>query len=266
VSGKARDRGTRRLLRVSADLAAWQIGGFLVLLGSGLLFLSHVLEGSTGPSPGDTTLREGGALLLVTGALSVLWELRGRRALTDEVLAAADLSSDITKAGLRRIVMRYLDIEWDSLLNEASEVDLFFVYGQTWRNTHAAGLRRLISREGTRLRVILPDRDNQALMAQLADKFRYTPSELQDHIDNAESDFANLSRQAAPQAAVELRRTSEFPVFTYYRFDRRCFGVLYSQTEGRVEVPTFECEQGGTLSGFFAGQFDALWDRSSVRP
>ncbi|HSZ14378.1 MAG TPA: hypothetical protein VK790_10135 [Solirubrobacteraceae bacterium] len=265
MSGEARDRGTRRLSSVSVDLAAWQIGVILVLLGSGLLFLSHVLEGAKGPDPGDTTLREGGALLLVTGALSVLWELRGRRALTDEVLAAADLSSDITKAGLRRIAMRYLEIEWDALLKEASQVDLFFVYGQTWRNTHATGLRRLVEREGTQLRVILPDRDDQALMARLADKFNYTASDLQGRIDNAEGDFANLSRQAAGRDAVELRRTTEFPVFTYYRFDRRCFGVLYSQTEGRVEVPTFECEQGGTLFEFFAGQFDALWERGSVR-
>jgi hypothetical protein len=253
------------LAKVLVDLAAWQIGGLLVLLGAGLLYLSSELEGAKGPSAGDTTLREVGALLVVTGALSVFWDLRGRRALTNELLSAADLSSDITTAGLRRIVMRYLDVEWDSLLNTANHVDLFFTYAQTWRNTHVNGLRRLVAREGTRLRVILPDRDNAALMAQLAAKFSYTTPQLQSYIDNAESDFANLSRQAAPQATVELRRTAEFPVFTYYRFDRRCFSVLYSQASGRVEVPTFECEQGGTLYGFFRGQFDKLWESGSVR-
>jgi hypothetical protein len=242
--------GRGPLSRALVDLAAWQVGAVLVVLGVGLLFASQVLEGSNGPDAGDTTLREAGALLLVTGALSVFWDLRGRRVLTEEVLSAADLSSDITSAGLRRIAMRYLDVEWENLLNEANHVDLFFAYAQTWRNAHAAGLRRLASRGGTRLRVILPDRDNEALIATLAAKFRYTPADLRARIDNAESDFANLSRQAAPQATVELRRTTEFPVFTYYRLDRRCFAVLYSQATGRVEVPTFECEQGGTLAGF----------------
>jgi hypothetical protein len=264
---KSRSDGeSRSLAKVLVDLAAWQIGGLLVLLGAGLLYLSHELEGHKGPNPGDTTLREVGALLVVTGVLSVFWELRGRRALTNEVLSAAELSSDITTAGLKRIATHYLDVEWDGLLNEANHVDLFFTYARTWRNTHAAGLRRLVAREGTRLRVILPDRENPALMAQLAAKFSYTTSELQDHIDNAESDFANLSRQAVAGATVELRRTAEFPVFSYYRLDRRCFSVLYSQAPGRVEIPTFECEQGGTLASFFRDQFDKLWGSASVRP
>jgi hypothetical protein len=259
------DGESRSLAKALVDLIAWQIGVVLVALGVGLLYLSHELEGTKGPSSGDTTLREVGALLVVTGVLSVFWELRGRRALTNEVLSAAELSSDITTAGLKRIATHYLDVEWDGLLNEANHVDLFFAYARTWRNAHVAGLRRLVAREGTRLRVILPDRDNPALMAQLAAKFDYTTSELQDHIDNAESDFVNLSRQAVPLATVELRRTTEFPVFSYYRLDRRCFGVLYSQAPGRVEVPTFECEQGGTLASFFRDQFDKLWESASVR-
>lgn len=54
-------------------------------------------------------------------------------------------------------------------------------------------------------------------------------------------------------------------MFTYYRLDRVCIAVLYSQAPGRTDVPTFECEQGGTLYGFFRDQFEALWD-DSVRP
>lgn len=267
MAGRTRRRkSSERLSKAPVDLAAWQIGAILVAAGVGLLVLSHVLEGEKGPNPGDTTLREGGALLFVTGALSVLWELRGRRAFTEEVLSAADLSSDITNAGLKRVVMRYLDVEWDRLLTEAGHVDLFFAYAQTWRNAHASGLRRLVARGGTRLRVILPDRDNEPLMSLLAAKFGYTPAELQAHVDNAESDFANLGRQAATGASVEVCRTAEFPVFTYYRFDRRCFAVLYSQAPGRAEVPTFECEQGGTLAAFFRGQFDALWEGASHLP
>lgn len=255
-----------RLAKALVDLAAWQIGAALLVVGIGLLYLSRELEGSKGPNPGDTTLRELGALLVVTGVLSVFWELRGRRALTGEVLAAAELSSDITSAGLKRIATHYLNVEWDGLLNEANHVDLFFTYARTWRNTHATGLRRLVARDGTRLRVVLPDRDNEALMALLAAKFSYTTEELRDLVDGAEQDFANLRRQAAAGASVELHRTDEFPVFSYYRLDRRCFGVLYSQASGRFDVPTFECEQGGSLAAFFRDQFEKLWADGSARP
>ena len=77
--------------------------------------------------------------------------------MTKELLDAARLSADVQNAGLRRIAVHYLDIEWDDLLEGANHVDLFFAYGRTWRTAHATPLRRLIERNGTRLRVILPD-------------------------------------------------------------------------------------------------------------
>jgi hypothetical protein len=243
---------------VLVDLAAWQIGGCFAALGVLVLYLSAEWEGRHGLGPVDVTIREVGALLLVTGALGVFWDLRGRRALMGELLAVSDLSSDIANTGLKRIARRYLDIEWDELLDGAAHVDLFFAYGRTWRATHATALRRLVEREGTRLRVILPDRTDTALLDQLAAKFRYTRAQLIQHITEAESDFANLRTQADGKGTVETRLTREFPIYTYYRLDRRCVVVLYSQAPGRVDVPAFECDQSGSLSAFFRDQFEKL--------
>lgn len=251
--------------RLSVDLAAFRIALALSLTGIGVLFLaSPVLEGQVSAAV-DATVREIGALLFAAGVLSVFWELLGRRALTKELLDAAKLSADIQNAGLRGVATHYLDVEWDELLDGANHVDVFFAYGRTWRTAHATSLRRLIERNGTRLRVVLPDSDDKALMASLSAKFRYSAADLIKNIDDAERDVANLYRLAARDATVELRRTPEFPVYTYYRFDRRCFAVFYSQAPGRFEVPSFECEQGGWLSGFLRGQFDALWDSASAR-
>jgi len=258
-------RPRARLLRAVADLAAWHIALAAVALGVGLMWLSAVLEEPEGASPLETTIEEVGALLVVSGVITVFWDLRGRRALTDEVLHAANLSSDVTSAGLRRVPTRYLDVEWDRYLAEAVHVDLFFAYARTWRMTHATALRQLVARSGTRLRVVLPDRSDPQLMALLAAKFGYTAAELRSHIEDAESDFENLRRQASQDCQVEIRAAREFPVFSYYRFDRVCIGVLYAQARGRTEVPTFECEQGGTLYGFFRDQYESLW-ATSVRP
>jgi hypothetical protein len=256
---------SRSLAKTVVDLAATRIGGILAFLGIGLLYCSHLAEGAKGAGPGDTTLREVGALLFVTGALNVFWDLRGRRALIDEMMSAAGLSSDIASAGLTRLTTHYLSIDFDNLLNGANRVDLFFAYAQTWRATHASALRRLVAREGTKLRVVLPNPANDGLMVLLAAKFHSSTDEIVEKIRGAESDLANLGRQAATQNAVELRYTEEFPVFTYYRFDDRCVGVLYSQADGRVDVPAFECNHGGTLHQFFSGQFRSLWESSSVR-
>jgi hypothetical protein len=258
----ARHRPTQqsRAARLLLSLRGWQIAAVLVFVGVGLLWLSAHLAHSGPENAVETTVREVGALLLATGALSVLWDLLGRRALTDDLMAAASLASNINESGLQQVARHYLDADWNGMLASATQVDLFFAYARTWRNAHATALRELVGRGGTRLRVILPDKADDALMGQLAAKYRYPVPTLRSHIEDAESDIENLRRQASPQAMVELKRTCEFPVFTYYRFDRTCIVALYAQAPGRVDVPTLECAQGGSLYAFFRDQFDALWN------
>src|SRR6266540_2574164 len=101
--------GESRVRRATANLAAWQIATTFVLLGVGLLYVAEAAKGRREPAPWDAVVRDLGSLFIATGALSVLWEMIGRRALTDEVLAAADLSSEVQSARLRRVAGRYLD-------------------------------------------------------------------------------------------------------------------------------------------------------------
>jgi hypothetical protein len=90
--------------------------------------MAMLIRHAHGPSAWDSVLREGGALLFVTATLSVVWDLRGRRQLTNEVLSAAGLSKAITDAGLTELTTHYAEIDWNGLLNRASHVDLFFAY------------------------------------------------------------------------------------------------------------------------------------------
>ncbi len=257
--------GGRRFRTALVDLAASQIALVLVIIGGLALYFSAELEGPHGPSSWDAVLREGGALLFVTATLSVAWDLRGRRQLTNEVLAAADLSEDIVQTGITRITSHYGDIDWNDLINRASRVDFFFAYAATWRAYHDAALRRLVKREGTHLRVVLPDREDDAQVAHLASRFNTSVEQIKQKIKEAEDAFAGMAREAHATTGVELRVTAAFPVLTYYRFDGRCVGVFYSQAGARGEVPSFECQEGGTLHRFFSEQFKALWDGSSAR-
>lgn len=254
-----------RLQRALVTLVAWQIGFFLAALGAVALYLSAKWEGGHGPSALDTLLREGGALAFVTGALSVFWDLRGRRLLTAEVLATAGLSEAIQDAGLIEISSHYRDVDWDRFLNQASRVDLLFAYGSTWRANHLDALRAFAATDGTQLRVILPSRENRELVAELAKRFHAPPEDVVRKIEDAEQTFKDLHNGSAAKTRVELKVSGASPVFTYYRFDGRCIGVMYSQAGERVPVPAFECERGGTLHKFFSDQFETLWGESSVR-
>jgi hypothetical protein len=90
--------GRRRLGSALVDLAASQLALIFVIIGGVALYFSAKLEGPHGPSAWDSVLREAGALSLVTATLTIAWNLRGRRQLTQEVLEAADISEDITKS------------------------------------------------------------------------------------------------------------------------------------------------------------------------
>ena len=91
-------------------------------------------------------------------------------------LPAADPPVGIEAAGLTRLATHYAEIDWNGLLNQASHVDLFFAYASQWRNNHNEALRSLVKREGAHLRVILPDRENEAQVAQLAARFSASPA------------------------------------------------------------------------------------------
>jgi hypothetical protein len=264
MTGRGRD-GQGRLQRALVTLAAWQLGFFLAVAGAVMLYLSAEWEGGRGPSALDTLLREGGALAFVTGALSVFWDLRGRRLLAAEVLATAGLSKAIQDAGLIGVSSHYRDVDWDRFFNQASRVDLFFSYASTWRANHLDALRAFVESDGTQLRVILPKRENPELVAELSKRFRVPPEDIVRKIEDAEQTFKYLRERSASTPGVELKVSDASPVYTYYRFDGRCIGVMYSQAGERVPVPALECERGGTLHKFFSHQFEILWDESSVR-
>jgi ribonuclease D len=262
-----RRKGLRRdsASKLLVDRTAWEIGAVCVLVGIGLMYLSAQMEGPHGPTPLDTAIREAGALLFVTAALSVLWDLRGRRNLADELLTAVGVSSSLSDAGLVRVTTDYGQIEWDKLINSASHVDPFFTYAHTWRNSHETALRTLVERGDTQLRVILADRLNQTLLAHLAARFNASPEDVAATIEEAEHGWVQLARIKGEGAEVELRVTTSFPVFTYYRFDGRCVGVFYGQARKRTDVPALECQRGGSLYTFFSEQFEGPLERC-LRP
>jgi hypothetical protein len=248
--------------RLLTNVVTGKTLALVILFGLALVLASAMLEEDGFGEAGIAALREIGLLLVVTVALTALWDLRARRALTKEILDAVGVSHEVERAGLTRIVDNYLDIDYSAHLACARQVDLFFTYAHTWRATHATDLRALVGRPGTRIRVVLPDASDNALVAQLASRFGYTPEKVRTHVEDAAADMENYRTQAVPEANVEVRFTREPPVFTSYRMDDVCVAVLYSQVPAeRCPVPAFEA-RGGHLAKFFAEQFEGLWNGS----
>lgn len=231
----------------------------VALFGLLLLYLSADNSIWTDREIWQTVIRDLGGLLLVTVALTLSWEIMGKRAFMDEVLAKAQISKEIKYAGIIRISDSFHhDIEWKSYLRSVNKLDIFFAYGQTWRNTYYQELRDVASREDARIRVVLPDPDDELTIIELSRRFNYTTETLIELIKEAKEFFRRLRPVGGKGAQIYVWYLPAAPTFSFYRIDKKAILALYTHRKERAPVPTFVCEMGGTLYDYIRKEFDAM--------
>ena len=254
------------LRRQNTTLRAALVATGLVLLGVGCMGVSN----SVNPHPRSETpaivsrervsdvAGELGSVLVGAAVLSVLWDVVARRAFVEELLGRINGVADLESGGLRGLTFQFLeDIEWRDLFRSSSRVDIFIAYGQGWRGLNSLNLAKFTARTGTRLRVVLPDPDDAAVVAALATRFDTDADGCASKIREAIAHFQSL-RQTDEGDRVAIWLTTQPMLFTSYRFDRTCLVALYSHQPVDVEVPTFICEQGGSLYKYVETEFAVL--------
>lgn len=189
-------------------------------------------------------LSQAGGLVLATGLLTLGWDLVGRRAFADEVLAKARLSADVVQSGLQRVTNQYLEeVEWSDLFRDVNKLDIVVAYASTWRYAHLGRLQAVAKRPEARIRVFLPDPDDPDTVRRLAERFSITEEALRAKIQDALEDFTGLAVPGGATVEVLVRKGDA--VFSCYRFDSRAVLTLYSHSrERRTQVPTFVVAEG----------------------
>jgi hypothetical protein len=240
------------------------LGLSFVILGGLLLWWSGTSQWRSN-KPVQAFLGQAGGLLLATGLLAVAWDLFGRRAFADEVLAKAGLSTDVVRAGIIRVTNQYLaEVEWKSLFLDVSKLDIVVAYAATWRNTYRASLQEVARRSDARIRVFLPDPSDDRTVAMLAERFATQPADLVTKINEAIRDFRSLA--VAGGARVEVWLRAGDAVFSCYRFDSKAVLTLYSHgRERRTQVPTFVVGDG-ELFDFVYNELTAIAAQSRPAP
>jgi hypothetical protein len=184
--------------------AAAITGGVFVVGGMLLLWWSGTSHWKTNVQM-QALLAQAGGLLLATGLLAVAWDLFGRRALAEEVLAKAGLSADVVRAGVVRITNQYLtEVEWSALFRDVSKLDIVVAYAATWRNSHRGSLQAIARRADARIRVFLPDPDDARTVEVLADRFNMRPTDLRVKINEAIRDFKSLTVPGGAPLSAKL--------------------------------------------------------------
>ena len=228
-----------------------------VLLGLMLWYSASFVE-ATNHHNLAVLMGESGAALFIAGILFFLWELAGKRAFADEILAKAKMSRDLADAGIEAVGESFQDIsgDWEHLFKNACRLDLFISYGHTWRNTQIERLDKLLSDKDAKLRVVLPDPDHEQVVQNLAQRFEMTTEAVRHAIDDATEFFEHRKKRA--QGTVEIYYTAIAPLFSFYRFNNKAVFALYNHRLGRIAVPSFVCNADGFLYKYFTEEFEGI--------
>jgi hypothetical protein len=178
---------------------------------------------------------------------------------SEDVLSKITISSSIDNAGLIDITMQPRNLNWDDLFDKVNEIDVFFTYARTWRNVNNNLLDQFIRRKGCRLRVVLPDPENNVILQELSNRFAKSPEEFRNLIHEATKDYLKMREIGGKYGTtVEIWHASVTPMFTIYRFDKTVILALGSYKSAKGDVPHLICQPEGTLYKYATGEFETL--------
>lgn len=252
----ARDKSDQRLLTQKlTDYRTSVIAGVVVLAGVAILWMSAGLDWFEAHSTSKSVADQLGGILVTTGGLAILWDLRGRRDIVDEVLAKVDLSGDIQTTGIQRASMDWRVVPWTDLIANAKHIDILIAYGSTWLSTYSTDLAEFAKDPNKKLRYFLPDPTDETAMEVLAHRFDYTTETIKSKIMEAARTIAKISQNGNADIRVWFRGGAS--TFTCYRFDDTVVVTLYSHQLARGAIPTLVMNKG-TFADFFKEDLQAI--------
>jgi hypothetical protein len=241
---------TLKILLVSIIVAA--LGGFLIYLGGAFpqYWKTHA---------GINALVDNlGALLVISVALGLLWELVLKRSFTRELLETVNSTNDLDRAGIISIGTQSLqDSQWETLFKNVRELDIFVAYGNTWRNAHLSQLQDLAKRKNSHVKVYLADPNNELTLQVLAARTSLSADAVKQKIIEAKNGFDALRVRGG--ANIDVCYFPSSRVFTLYRFDDQAVLELYQHAKVKTsDFPTLVCRKGGTFYDFLESEIDAI--------
>jgi TIR domain len=187
---------------------------------------------------------------------------RPDRELLEEVLSVVRVRNrtptEASAAGIQRVVANFHTIEWDDLFDDATRVDLLFAYGAGWRAAHIHQIAAVLKQPGARVRIVLPNPNDQTTMEELGRRFSLAPENVTERVRVAMQEFVDLRRDSDKTAELIVATVDRTPLHTCYRVDDTVVLTPYHHGFDRRAVPALLLDRYGLLGRFYDADFDAL--------
>ncbi|MGB6210380.1 hypothetical protein [Pseudomonas mandelii] len=248
-------------LKQITNLRTYVASVAVFVVGILLLATSERLTFSEGYLWSKSLMSNFGALLIASVSIAMLWELFSKRSFLDELLAKTGLAEDIRTVGVTGISLNPVQgPNFSKLIRSCERLDMFVCYANTWRATFEEDLKILAAKKSSRIRLIVPDPDNQEIMKDLAKRFNANDAvTMQDRVRQAIKEYIALFASVGnDKLDFSVWIHDETPVTSFYRFDRCAVVTLYKHAKGRGNAPTIVAERGGALYNYIENEIDSM--------
>ena len=182
-----------KIFKDRTNLRAILTAVITTFIGVTLLVLSEYWGFLVANPSAQTVIRDLGSLIIASVAVAAVWELTTRRAFVGELLAISGLAQELEHTGLIGISERWQgQVDWHRMFQLSEELDIFFTYGRTWRNTYRTELLEFSKRPDMHMNIVLPDPDDIALMTAIGNHMNMAIDDLSSRIKDSANDFINI--------------------------------------------------------------------------
>ena len=196
--------------------------------------------------------------LLAAGCVSLFWELSSRRAFVDEVSGMLQLREDLASAGISRLMLAttLTAVDLSDAFREAKKVDILAIYtAGGWRDQYLNELTTLVSKRRSKIRLILPNPENVAVIDEISRRFSTTPAELQGNIQRAIAFFSDLTKSRPCELEVYL--IDSVPMYAYYSVGGTSLVWSFLNERRLSERPILAFPKDTHLGKVYGGDFEA---------
>ncbi len=248
-------------LKQITNLRTYIVSAIIFIIGGILLVVAEKVNFSDGYLWVKSLSSNFGALMIASVSMAMLWELFSKRSFLEELLAKTGFADDIINAGLTGVSLNPVKgPDFSKIIASSVRLDIFVCYANTWRASFEEDLKNLASKRNCRIRLIVPDAENPAIMSDLAKRFNADNAEvMKGRIQQAIVEYKSLFTSVSnPTLDFSIWIHDETPVSSFYRFDRCAVITLYKHAKGRGNAPTIVAERGGALYSYIESEIDSM--------
>lgn len=184
-----------------------------------------------------------GGLLLISGGLSLFWEIRAKRVLIEETLLLAGVAENLVGAGVVHVGLNYKQADVWQGLEAAHTLVVVASHPNTWRKSFQSDLEAISRRTSARVSFVVPDPNDEETMRMLAFRDRETPAEAKRSVVEFVTEVGKIFANA--KGDFQVRISKSMPSYTAYRIDDEIVFTLYPYASGRPSgIPTLRVAEG----------------------